>query len=196
MARPGSDIPERIIAAAREHFARSGVDAASLRKIAKDAGTSAPMISYHFENKDGLFRAVVDEVYDGFMADLEAAASETADPLERIEAIVRRVAGATPVERMTMRIVMREASVESDRLLYVAGRFLGGHGRLIREALTEAQEAGQVRPINQLAAVPALLAPVAISQLFRPIFEAVLGDQMDELFEQIIDIIFKGLLPR
>ncbi len=196
MARPSSDIPERIIESAREHFAKVGVDAASLRKIAKGARTSVAMISYHFENKDGLFRAVVDSVYDGFLADLEAVALEQTDPVVRMVEILRRISKVNELERTTIRIVLREATVESDRLMYVISRFLNGHGRLVREALAEAQEKGQVRPVPVVAALPSLMAPVAVAQLVRPALTAVLGADMEEVFEHTIDIVLNGLLPR
>jgi AcrR family transcriptional regulator len=44
MARPASDIAPRIVHAARERFLFEGVDGASLRNIAKDAGTNIGMV--------------------------------------------------------------------------------------------------------------------------------------------------------
>ena len=44
MARPRSDIEPRIVHAARRRFLKEGVDGASLRTIAKDAGTSIGMV--------------------------------------------------------------------------------------------------------------------------------------------------------
>ena len=47
MARPRGDISERLIKAAREAFLTQGVDGASLREIAAEAGTSLGMITYY-----------------------------------------------------------------------------------------------------------------------------------------------------
>jgi AcrR family transcriptional regulator len=44
MARPASDIQKRIFVAARARFLSEGVDGASLRQIAKDAGTNIGMV--------------------------------------------------------------------------------------------------------------------------------------------------------
>jgi AcrR family transcriptional regulator len=48
-----------IVAAAREEFAESGFDAATVRAIAARAGVNAAMINHYFGGKAGLFREVV-----------------------------------------------------------------------------------------------------------------------------------------
>jgi TetR/AcrR family transcriptional regulator len=189
---------ERILDAAREQFARSGVDGASLRAIASAAGTSVAMIAYHFENKDGLFRAVVDRVYDPFVADLEAVVAAESDPLERLKALLRRIGSVSEEERATMRIVLREATIFSERLFYVLGRFMQGHGRLLRDTLSAAQEAGELRAVSPLASLPSLVAPVILPQVFRPAVEQLFGNDLpiDALVETALDISLNGLLPR
>ena len=70
MARPRSDIRPRIVDSARARFLSLGVDGASLREIARDAGTNIGMVAYYFPTKDDLFLAVVEEVYASEVADL------------------------------------------------------------------------------------------------------------------------------
>ncbi|MBL6854687.1 MAG: TetR family transcriptional regulator [Alphaproteobacteria bacterium] len=48
-----------ILAAAKEHFARSGYDGTFLRGIAADAGVDAALINRYFGGKDGLFQAAL-----------------------------------------------------------------------------------------------------------------------------------------
>lgn len=198
MARPASDIPDRILVSAREHFAKSGVDGASLRAIARSAKTSVAMIGYHFESKDGLFRAVVNEVYDPFVEALRAVAEAHRDPLERLQALLRRLSDVTDDERMTLRIVMREATIQSDRIYYVLGRFLTGHGQLVREALQAAKEEGEVRDVPAIASLPSLIAPVVLPQFFKPLMEQVIGPEADvsTLVDTALDIVLYGLVPR
>src|SRR5215470_15120321 len=49
-----------ILAAAKEHFAKSGYDGAFLKDIAADAGVDAALINRYFGGKDGLFQAVIE----------------------------------------------------------------------------------------------------------------------------------------
>ena len=68
MARPRKNeietaTTQRILTAAQRHFAKFGFDAAKLADIAKDAGITRPSLLYHFESKEKLYNAVVEEVF-------------------------------------------------------------------------------------------------------------------------------------
>ncbi|MEM1414485.1 MAG: helix-turn-helix domain-containing protein [Myxococcota bacterium] len=52
----------RALAAAVEEFAERGFEAGSLRSVARRAGLSQPLISYHFGSKQALWEAVKEEV--------------------------------------------------------------------------------------------------------------------------------------
>jgi AcrR family transcriptional regulator len=51
---------DRILSAARRHFATTGYDRATVRAIAADASVSANLITRYFGGKRGLFRAATD----------------------------------------------------------------------------------------------------------------------------------------
>jgi AcrR family transcriptional regulator len=63
----------RILQAAAEVFATHGYHHASIRLVAHTAGVTNPAIYYHFQNKEGLYEAVVKEAFDLFKATLEAS---------------------------------------------------------------------------------------------------------------------------
>lgn len=52
---------DALLLAARKHFAESGFKAASVHDIAKDANVNVSLVSYHFGNKDGLFKACFEQ---------------------------------------------------------------------------------------------------------------------------------------
>ena len=55
------DTRQRILEAAYQRLAREGYAALSVREIARDAGVNFALINYHFETKDKLVIAVLDE---------------------------------------------------------------------------------------------------------------------------------------
>lgn len=62
--RPGrppgpSDTRERILASARELFARNGIDKTSIRAIAADAGVDPALVHHYFGTKPQLFAAAI-----------------------------------------------------------------------------------------------------------------------------------------
>ena len=60
---PGAlKVKERIIAAAEEVFARSGLDGATTQEIARRAGVNKSLLHYHFGSKKELYYAVMDKI--------------------------------------------------------------------------------------------------------------------------------------
>ena len=60
-------VSERLLGCARSEFLEKGFQAASIREIAKKAGTSARAVYTRFTNKEGLFDAIVSPVSDGLI---------------------------------------------------------------------------------------------------------------------------------
>jgi AcrR family transcriptional regulator len=144
MARPRSDIEPRIVTAARKRFLEQGVDGASLRTIARDAGTSIGMVYYYFPTKDDLFFAVVEEVYAKLLADMTLALEPNAPVEERIRRIYARVGAVSDAELATVQLVVREALVSSSRLRRLIMRFQRGHIPLVLAALADGIQEGSI----------------------------------------------------
>jgi AcrR family transcriptional regulator len=161
--RPASDIDTRIVEAARSRFLLEGVDGASLRSIARDAGTSIGMVYYYFKTKDELFLAVIETAYRGLMVDFSAALASDATPEQRLARLFQRIARLDEREFEVIRLVMREALVSSARLSKLAKRFEQGHIPLLLRTLQDGREAGRLDGELPLPAL--LVATVALGFL-------------------------------
>ncbi|MFO0694450.1 MAG: TetR/AcrR family transcriptional regulator [Polyangiales bacterium] len=140
MARPQSDLSSRILVAARERFLREGVDGASLRQIAKDAGTNIGMVYYYYPTKDDLFAAVVENVYEKLLMDVVERLAPDVPPEQRILRLYLRVASASDDEFAVVRLILREAMVSSHRLSHIAQRFQRGHLPFVLATLLDGVE--------------------------------------------------------
>jgi len=58
----GEDTRRRILEAALDLFAAHGYEGASTRQIAEGAGVNLPAIQYYFGNKEGLYRAIIEDI--------------------------------------------------------------------------------------------------------------------------------------
>lgn len=67
--------PGMLLAAALKVFARDGLEGASLRAIAREAGCDPALIYYHFENKEAVFSALLEARIPPMVADLRRLAS-------------------------------------------------------------------------------------------------------------------------
>ena len=202
MARPASDINARIVHAARDRFLAEGVDGASLRQIAKDAGTSIGMIYYYFPTKDDLFLAVVEERYVDLLEDLEEALAAGKPVETRIRDLFLRIARLSEDEVTLVRIVVREAMLSSERRKRIAERFGRGHLPLVLRTIADGVSTGQLR--GDLPA-PVLGISMFALALFPQVFRRLVGDafplaalvpQGEELAKMLADVLLHGITPR
>jgi AcrR family transcriptional regulator len=200
MARPKSDIDLRIVHAARKRFLHDGVDGASLRDIAKAAGTSIGMIYYYFPTKDDLFFAVVEEMYARLLPDLERALAADAPVETRLRRMFTRMSQMSEDEFVVIRLALREIMVSSKRRQRLIQRMFGEHGHvpLLLGALADGMAQGTIVPRPPivmgmasfaLAAFPQILRRLATEQLPK---EIVLPDPA-ELAQSLGDILLHGI---
>lgn len=74
----------RIVAAAREEFARRGFAGARVEQIARRAGVNKQLLFYYYHSKRGLFQAVLTQSAGELESALVGLALPTGGPLERL----------------------------------------------------------------------------------------------------------------
>src|SRR5258707_4429421 len=74
----------RIVAAAREEFAKRGFAGARVDQIARRAGVNKQLLFYYYHSKRGLFQAVLTQAAGELEAALTALALPTGRPLDRL----------------------------------------------------------------------------------------------------------------
>jgi TetR/AcrR family transcriptional regulator len=193
MARTRSDIEPRIVDAARDRFLREGVDGASLRAIASDAGTSIGMVYYYFKTKDDLFFAVVEATYGLLLDDLARACDPALAPIERIRGIYRRIAAVSDRESQVIRLVIREVLVSSERLQRLLSRFQRGHFPLVLQALADGARDGSIRS----DVPPLVLLPVVAAVGIVPQFalRQLAPGSPPDLSDLLVDVLRTGIGP-
>jgi len=203
MPRPRSDIDARILVAARARFLAEGVDGASLRSIAEDAGTNLGMIYYYFPSKDELFLAVIEQVYGKLLEDLGAALAGEQSVEERIRRAYRRVATMSAAEFDVLRMVVREALVSSERLGRVIERFRRGHVPMVIAMVMEGVARGD---LARELPLPLILAAVGSLGLLPQVARRRLGDDVpalaallpapEALADALVDVLMHGVAAR
>ena len=197
MARPKSDIEPRILAAARARFLSDGVDGASLRSIASDAGTSIGMVYYYFATKDELFFGVVDELYGKLLEDIETAIMPDVPVRERVERLYGRVARVSDDELLVVRLVLREALTSNTRFARLRERFQAGHVPLVARLIADGYASGAFdRNLHPMLAMLSLAGLAVVPQLIRrvlagrlPFPDAPAGEELSKL---LVGVLFSG----
>lgn len=140
----GAKTRQALLDAARERFARDGYRATSVADISRDAGVGGTTAFVHFENKEALFFAAVDDdltsLFDELGVELASLGPEGAVP-DRLLATVLAIVERYPLARRLL------AGLEPD----VTERVLETESfavlrRTVTELLAEGQDAGSIRP--------------------------------------------------
>ena len=90
MTRPSEVTRERIVKAAERLFAESGYDGTSIRAIVAKAKVNQAAINYHFEGKEGLYRAVLRAAFRG-LTEHQLAHAEELNAMSREAALAQFV---------------------------------------------------------------------------------------------------------
>ena len=201
MARPRTDIAPRILLAARRRFLKNGVDGATLRAIARDAGTSIGMIYYYFPTKDHLFFAVVEQQYGAVLHDMELALSPAHPVEERLQRLYERIAALRDEEAEVLRLVAMEGLMGSPRFQRLVERFMHGHVPLILATLMDGIRAGVLdQRRHPIVLLLATAAPAGPPQFIR----RAVGERMPvpnapsgkALARELVDVLLHGTAPR
>lgn len=109
---------QKLLDAAIEAFSENGFKGTSTRDIAARAGVHHPLITYHFKNKDQLWRAAANRLFGEFtrswLKSLEE--NENKNPKERMSVMIRVYIHYAKSQPALHKVMVQEASYPSPRL--------------------------------------------------------------------------------
>ena len=123
--RPSADgTRERILAAALDLFSELSFEGATTREIAARAGVTQPLLNYHFSNKDELWRAAVDQLFDDFNNAMAAreAGLRGVDELTTMRLLVREFVFFSAAHPQLHRIITQECKADGPRMVWLVER--------------------------------------------------------------------------
>ena len=195
---------QKLLDAALEAFSENGFKGTSTRDIAERAGVHHPLITYHFKNKERLWRAAAGRIFREFNISLVKAMAEVenVDPKARAKAFVRTYVRYARNQPALHKIILQEASQQSDRLDWLVENHLRPLFNEVHKALVELQALG-IAPRGNTAMLFNMIRVsagglIALQQELKGTSGIDLSDdaQIDELAELIIRVFFPGEAPR
>jgi TetR/AcrR family transcriptional regulator len=162
---------EALLDAALAEFSARGFDGASTRAIAEAAGTHQPQINYHFDSKELLWMATVDHLF----ARLDAAVSQQlgaelpgwddrAGFASNLRAFVRAAAELPELNR----IMVQEATIDSDRLQWIVERHTRPRFDVVARAWRQLRAAGSVADIDEVVLYYSLVGAASLAYVNAP----------------------------
>lgn len=139
---------QKLLDAAIEAFSQNGFKGTSTRDIADRAGVHHPLITYHFKNKDQLWRAAADRIFREFNVALVKATADVPEdePRARAESFVRTYVRYAHRQPALHKFILQESSHPSARLDWLVANHLKPLFEIVVESLRELQELGIAPP--------------------------------------------------
>jgi TetR/AcrR family transcriptional regulator len=189
------------MSAAKELFLKHGFEKVTARQIAAAAGTTPAMIHYYFENKIGLFRAMLQEAIEPFgrmlsgAVDGESSASR-ADLSALINGHIRMAAANAWIAPLIVNEVLPEGGqFRATFVRDIASRLLP----MLVELIEQGRQAGKFRDdidprLTALSIVSLNMFPLISRPITGPILGFKLeGDDLERLIDHTTRLLISGI---
>ena len=191
---------QKLLDAALEAFSENGFKGTSTRDIAERAGVHHPLITYHFRNKEELWRAAADRIFSQFNAAMQRSLKDLSGecPKARMAAMIRAYVRYAASQPALHKVMVQESSHPSARLDWLIETHLRPLYEVAVKDLEELQHKGIAPPGN-----PALLfnmirvasgGLLALSQEIKGTSDIDLEAQenVDDLADMIVRVFLPG----
>ncbi|MGB8346026.1 MAG: TetR/AcrR family transcriptional regulator [Ktedonobacteraceae bacterium] len=195
------DRSEQIIDAALRVFSRKGFTKATNKDIAREAGITPGLIYYYFENKEALFRALVESRSPlRLLSSLpEQVLDMPVEPFMRF--LLGRILAFVEGEQFVglIRVMLPEIIHSDDP--YLSQTVTGVFGRVVEivSAYFVAKvQSGELRPLDAALTAQVLVGSVIGFVLRRQLIrdQQALALTQEQIVDAIMETMLQGILPR
>jgi AcrR family transcriptional regulator len=191
-SRRPAPLRDALLQRAAQTIVSDGVDAVSLRQLARELDVSHAAPARHFRTRADLLNGVAIAGFDQLAAALRDAAAETAggDPRARLRALADTyLAFATEQGRLLDLMYSRKTADDSAPAVADAGRT---SLLPLLEVLDEAVAAGQLPPGDPVSRAQVALSAVhGVSALAGP--QGMDGTPPAQILEATLDVLWRGM---
>lgn len=141
-----------ILRAAVREFAQEGIAGARTEAIAKAAGVNKALLYYYFEDKEGLYGAVLDQVFAGLLENVLPVFARDLTPGEKIRAYVGAhfdyIASHPLYPRVVQGEMMRATRGKVSQIQRLAKQYFHPLFSQIEHTLQQGIASGEFRAVN------------------------------------------------
>jgi AcrR family transcriptional regulator len=165
--------------AARDHFLKRDFKAVSLRQIASSAGVNGAMVNYYFGGKQGLYLAMVDEVFESLESKMAGLSDNAEFSITGFSHSYCLLLAENPwwPNFVAREILFGEGETKEE----VLQRFSKMIAPKLSHAISQEVESGNYRKdLNPELTIMSLLGMIIFPFLAAPMIERVYGMTLDE----------------
>lgn len=190
----------KLLDAAIQAFSENGFKGTSTRDIAERAGVHHPLITYHFKNKERLWRAAADKVFSDFRRSLAESLekSDQENPKKRMESLIRTYVHYAKKQPALHRVLVQEASSPNPRLDWLIETHLKPFFEATFVMIEELQQlgvapAGNARLLfNMIRLSSGGLLAIGNELKVSSGIDVESSDTLDEISDMIVNVFLPG----
>lgn len=190
---------QKLLDAAIEAFSECGFKGTSTRDIAERAGVHHPLITYHFKNKDRLWRSSADRIWREFNATLSQALKDADqnDPRAQMAAAIRAYVRFAQQQPALHRMTVQESSVPNPRLDWLVETHLRPFFDRAVARIQGLQERGIAPPGNPALLFNMIRGAAGSLTALNLELKATSGVDLDsaDTVDELADMIVRVFLP-
>jgi AcrR family transcriptional regulator len=180
-----------------EVFSIAGYDGVSVRQLEERAGVKRGLVAYHFSDKEQLWRAAVDRLFEALAEDLLPRVESLADiaPLEAARGFVRTFVRYSAAHPALNRLMMQESVSASWRVDYIVDQHIAPLMKTLADMMPDAAQYvwGQRDPHRYYLLIGAAAFVFTAEEECRRLFNQSPREQA--FVEKHADLVVSLLLP-
>ncbi len=193
---PTKDARERLLAAATRMFAKHGLQGATTRIIAEEAGVNEVTLFRHFQNKEGLLEATMVRVVNSHLKELVGDEADwTGDLAENLMRFGKGYYAKLVEDEEFVRTVVGEAKRHPDHARKVILEALRPTRLQFIANLVSAQNAGKIRKDVDIPTAADAFTGMLFGGMLRITAGCSEGYTGDDFVKTCVDIFASGLAP-
>jgi TetR/AcrR family transcriptional regulator len=193
-----TEMLERLMQAAFDAFAAYGYEGASMREIARQAGTTIQRISYHVSSKEELWKQVLSRLVDRYELRRQALIQSLGDApaAVKLRHIITDMVEYISEVPGIYHIMTAEAARTSERLTWLCDTYLIPWVRDTVALIEQAQRDGAVRRVDPARLHYAMLAigsmPFAVAAEFKATtgYDPFRPEEIQKTIDFICELVF------
>ena len=190
--------PSELLAAALDLFVEKGYAATRLEDVASRAGVSKGTLYLYYENKEALFKAVIQEGIVPVIAENEAiAAQHTGSSFDLMEKLLANwwiKIGQTAFAGIP-KLMVAEARNFPELGRYYVENVINRVRALVGSALKRGMESGEFRSMDVETTIDVVIAPILMLLIWRYSMSCCIGneDNPQQYLQIHMDLLRQGL---
>lgn len=190
-----------ILTAARKVFAIRGFAGTSIREVAEAARVNKAMIYYYFKDKVDLYRAVLSDSFDAMQDIWRHEVFQKKTPArQKIQKYINGFIGFQHKNEELRKILAMEFSTpgtKSENIKWIARHYFAKNHEALVKILKAGMKSGELKKMNPLMAVIALIGMIIHSFIYIPISPYIQKKKVNMSSEKlgafVTEMFFSGL---